>query len=173
MFFPCTPICFSVALGCQSNLTEMTWYLRRCISLLFLSHRNLFQVVEEACTNLLPNVVCEYLYNLSEMFTKFYTNCQVYVFPFASLFTLLAVPHWKSDAIKPLLFSLITGGWVTGGDEPATALPSDCCCHASVLSAARDYAGLQAVSSGALNSSSPISSRRNLIHHGCGFCLVT
>ncbi|CAL5096905.1 unnamed protein product [Urochloa decumbens] len=35
------------------------------------------EVVEEACTNLLPNVVCEYLYNLSEMFTKFYTNCQV------------------------------------------------------------------------------------------------
>ncbi|GJM94699.1 hypothetical protein PR202_ga11371 [Eleusine coracana subsp. coracana] len=34
-------------------------------------------VVEEACTNLLPNVLCEYLYNLSEMFTKFYTNCQV------------------------------------------------------------------------------------------------
>ncbi|KAG2616603.1 hypothetical protein PVAP13_3NG248825 [Panicum virgatum] len=35
------------------------------------------EVVEEACTNLLPNVVCEYLYNLSEMFTKFYTNCQL------------------------------------------------------------------------------------------------
>ncbi|XP_062230845.1 arginine--tRNA ligase, cytoplasmic-like isoform X1 [Phragmites australis] len=35
------------------------------------------EVVEEACTNLLPNVLCEYLYNLSEMFTKFYTNCQV------------------------------------------------------------------------------------------------
>ncbi|XP_024030858.1 arginine--tRNA ligase, chloroplastic/mitochondrial isoform X1 [Morus notabilis] len=36
------------------------------------------EVVEEACTNLLPNVVCEYLYNLSEIFTKkFYSNCQV------------------------------------------------------------------------------------------------
>ncbi|KAK3140643.1 hypothetical protein QOZ80_5AG0403730 [Eleusine coracana subsp. coracana] len=35
------------------------------------------EIVEEACTNLLPNVLCEYLYNLSEMFTKFYTNCQV------------------------------------------------------------------------------------------------
>lgn len=35
------------------------------------------EVVEEACTNLLPNVLCEYLYNLSEMFTRFYTNCQV------------------------------------------------------------------------------------------------
>ncbi|XP_073140656.1 arginine--tRNA ligase, cytoplasmic-like isoform X1 [Henckelia pumila] len=33
--------------------------------------------VEESCTNLLPNVLCEYLYNLSEHFTKFYTNCQV------------------------------------------------------------------------------------------------
>jgi hypothetical protein len=41
---------------------------------------NLLQVVEEACTNLLPNVLCEYLYNLSEMFTKFYTNCQVHFF---------------------------------------------------------------------------------------------
>ncbi|KAF4372277.1 hypothetical protein G4B88_007021 [Cannabis sativa] len=36
------------------------------------------EAVEEAVTNLLPNVVCEYLYNLSEIFTKkFYTNCQV------------------------------------------------------------------------------------------------
>lgn len=36
------------------------------------------EVVEEACNNLLPNVVCEYLYNLSEIFTKkFYSNCQV------------------------------------------------------------------------------------------------
>ncbi|KAK4763019.1 hypothetical protein SAY86_008787 [Trapa natans] len=33
--------------------------------------------VEEACTNLLPNVLCEYLYNLSENFTKFYSNCPV------------------------------------------------------------------------------------------------
>ncbi|KAL6974475.1 arginine--tRNA ligase [Sarracenia purpurea var. burkii] len=33
--------------------------------------------VEEACTNLLPNVLCEYLYNLSEYFTRFYSNCQV------------------------------------------------------------------------------------------------
>ncbi|XP_062090922.1 arginine--tRNA ligase, chloroplastic/mitochondrial-like isoform X2 [Humulus lupulus] len=36
------------------------------------------EVVEEACTNLLPNVLCEYLYNLSEIYTKkFYSNCQV------------------------------------------------------------------------------------------------
>lgn len=35
------------------------------------------EVVEEACSNLLPNVLCEYLYNLSEFFTKFYSNCQV------------------------------------------------------------------------------------------------
>lgn len=35
------------------------------------------EVVEEACTNLLPNVLCEYLYSLSENFTKFYSNCQV------------------------------------------------------------------------------------------------
>ncbi|CAK7348385.1 unnamed protein product [Dovyalis caffra] len=34
------------------------------------------EVVEEACTNLLPNVLCEYLYNLSENFTRFYSNCQ-------------------------------------------------------------------------------------------------
>ncbi|KAL6511843.1 hypothetical protein OROGR_021440 [Orobanche gracilis] len=34
------------------------------------------EVVEEACTNLFPNVLCEYLYNVSEDFTKFYTNCQ-------------------------------------------------------------------------------------------------
>ncbi|WCJ32801.1 Arginine--tRNA ligase cytoplasmic [Euphorbia peplus] len=35
------------------------------------------ETVEEACTNLLPNVLCEYLYNLSEYFSKFYSNCQV------------------------------------------------------------------------------------------------
>ncbi|XP_072980161.1 arginine--tRNA ligase, cytoplasmic-like isoform X1 [Typha angustifolia] len=35
------------------------------------------EVVEEACTNLLPNILCEYLYNLSEIFTRFYTSCQV------------------------------------------------------------------------------------------------
>nr|GEX75891.1 arginine--tRNA ligase, chloroplastic/mitochondrial-like isoform X2 [Tanacetum cinerariifolium] len=35
------------------------------------------EVVEEACTNLLPNVLCEYLYELSEKFTSFYSLCQV------------------------------------------------------------------------------------------------
>ncbi|KAL4319851.1 hypothetical protein GQ457_18G012540 [Hibiscus cannabinus] len=37
------------------------------------------EVVEEACTNLLPNVLCDYLYNLSEIFSKFYSNpeCKV------------------------------------------------------------------------------------------------
>ncbi|XP_074273706.1 arginine--tRNA ligase, chloroplastic/mitochondrial-like [Silene latifolia] len=35
------------------------------------------EIVEEACTNLLPNVICEYLYGLSEDFTQFYTNCKV------------------------------------------------------------------------------------------------
>ncbi|KAK6944900.1 Arginyl tRNA synthetase N-terminal domain [Dillenia turbinata] len=35
------------------------------------------EVVEEALTNLLPSTLCEYLYNLSEYFTKFYSNCQV------------------------------------------------------------------------------------------------
>ncbi|OMO58341.1 Arginine-tRNA ligase, class Ia [Corchorus olitorius] len=35
------------------------------------------EVVEEACTNLLPNVLCDYLYNLSEVYTKFYDKCKV------------------------------------------------------------------------------------------------
>ncbi|XP_020220810.1 arginine--tRNA ligase, cytoplasmic isoform X1 [Cajanus cajan] len=36
------------------------------------------EVFEEACTNLLPNLLCEYLYNLAEIFSKkFYSNCQV------------------------------------------------------------------------------------------------
>ncbi|KAJ8641728.1 hypothetical protein MRB53_018422 [Persea americana] len=35
------------------------------------------EIVEEACTNLNPNILCEYLYNLSEIYTRFYTNCQV------------------------------------------------------------------------------------------------
>ncbi|KAF6162215.1 hypothetical protein GIB67_008344 [Kingdonia uniflora] len=32
------------------------------------------EIVEDACTNLLPNTLCEYLYNLSENFTRFYTQ---------------------------------------------------------------------------------------------------
>ncbi|CAL9229494.1 unnamed protein product [Arabidopsis halleri] len=35
------------------------------------------ETVEEACTKLLPHVVCEYLYGLSEQCSKFYHNCQV------------------------------------------------------------------------------------------------
>ncbi|KAK9065654.1 hypothetical protein SSX86_015055 [Deinandra increscens subsp. villosa] len=35
------------------------------------------EVVEDACTNLLPNTLCEYLYDLSEKFTSFYSECQV------------------------------------------------------------------------------------------------
>ncbi|CAM8949839.1 unnamed protein product [Rhodiola kirilowii] len=35
------------------------------------------EIVEEACTNLLPNVLCEFLYNLAGYGTKFYSNCQV------------------------------------------------------------------------------------------------
>ncbi|KAF2551893.1 hypothetical protein F2Q68_00037815, partial [Brassica cretica] len=35
------------------------------------------ETVEEACTKLLPNLLCEYLYNLSELCTKFYTSCKV------------------------------------------------------------------------------------------------
>ncbi|RAL53484.1 hypothetical protein DM860_007156 [Cuscuta australis] len=34
------------------------------------------EVVEEACTNLLPHVVCEYLYVLSMKFTSFYSKCK-------------------------------------------------------------------------------------------------
>lgn len=37
-----------------------------------------FQIVEEACTNLLPNVLCEYLYGISEDFSGFYSTCQVF-----------------------------------------------------------------------------------------------
>jgi arginyl-tRNA synthetase len=33
--------------------------------------------VEDAASDLLPNVLCEYLYTLSGMFTDFYTNCKV------------------------------------------------------------------------------------------------
>ncbi|CAH9131257.1 unnamed protein product [Cuscuta epithymum] len=35
------------------------------------------ETVEEACSNLQPNILCEYLYKLSEDFTRFYNNCQV------------------------------------------------------------------------------------------------
>ncbi|KAH7512944.1 hypothetical protein FEM48_Zijuj12G0144200 [Ziziphus jujuba var. spinosa] len=36
------------------------------------------EMVEEACANLLPNILCEYLYNLSQIFTKkVYSNCKV------------------------------------------------------------------------------------------------
>uniref|UniRef100_A0A0D6QSD5 arginine--tRNA ligase n=1 Tax=Araucaria cunninghamii TaxID=56994 RepID=A0A0D6QSD5_ARACU len=35
------------------------------------------EIVEDSCTQLLPNTLCEYLYNLSENFTKFYSTCKV------------------------------------------------------------------------------------------------
>ncbi|KAK9266631.1 hypothetical protein L1049_022863 [Liquidambar formosana] len=35
------------------------------------------ETVEDSCTNLLPNVLCEYLYNLSENFNTFYISCKV------------------------------------------------------------------------------------------------
>ncbi|ESQ54659.1 hypothetical protein EUTSA_v10024637mg [Eutrema salsugineum] len=35
------------------------------------------ETVEEACSNLLPSVLCEYLYDLSDRYTTFYSNCQV------------------------------------------------------------------------------------------------
>ncbi|TVU21740.1 hypothetical protein EJB05_31397 [Eragrostis curvula] len=35
------------------------------------------EVVEQACTDLFPHYLCDYLYNLSEAFSKFYTNCPV------------------------------------------------------------------------------------------------
>jgi hypothetical protein len=58
----------------------------------------LCQVVEDACTNLLPNVLCEYLYNLSEMFTRFYTNCQVHFPLFPSL---KSSGVWKWQHLPP------------------------------------------------------------------------
>uniref|UniRef100_A0A0D9Y3I7 arginine--tRNA ligase n=1 Tax=Oryza glumipatula TaxID=40148 RepID=A0A0D9Y3I7_9ORYZ len=35
------------------------------------------EVVEQACADLQPHRLCDYLYSLSETFSKFYTNCQV------------------------------------------------------------------------------------------------
>ncbi|CAN8325992.1 unnamed protein product [Cochlearia groenlandica] len=35
------------------------------------------ETVEEACTNLLPNGICDYLSDLSENYTRFYSECQV------------------------------------------------------------------------------------------------
>uniref|UniRef100_A0A803LRW5 arginine--tRNA ligase n=1 Tax=Chenopodium quinoa TaxID=63459 RepID=A0A803LRW5_CHEQI len=35
------------------------------------------EIVEEACCNLLPNVLCKYLYDLSDYFTNLYNNCKV------------------------------------------------------------------------------------------------
>ncbi|CAO2199116.1 unnamed protein product [Urochloa humidicola] len=35
------------------------------------------EVLEQACADLFPHYLCDYLYNLSEAFSKFYTSCQV------------------------------------------------------------------------------------------------
>ncbi|KAJ7524432.1 hypothetical protein O6H91_17G004800 [Diphasiastrum complanatum] len=35
------------------------------------------EIVEDALAEFYPNILCEYLYNLSEVFTKFYSNCTV------------------------------------------------------------------------------------------------
>ncbi|WZY95602.1 hypothetical protein YC2023_067931 [Brassica napus] len=39
---------------------------------------NFFETVKEACTELFPNVLCKYLYNLSEHFNKFYLMVHIY-----------------------------------------------------------------------------------------------
>ncbi|KAH1241745.1 Arginine--tRNA ligase, chloroplastic/mitochondrial [Glycine max] len=50
----------------------------RALGLHLIQFPEVGNVFEESLTNLLPNVLCEYLYNLTEIFTKkFYTNCQV------------------------------------------------------------------------------------------------
>ncbi|KAK9715463.1 hypothetical protein RND81_06G167200 [Saponaria officinalis] len=35
------------------------------------------EIIEEACYNLLPHVLCEYLHGLSETFSSFYNNCKI------------------------------------------------------------------------------------------------
>lgn len=35
------------------------------------------EVVEQACNDLFPHYLCDYLYSLSDVFSKFYTSCQV------------------------------------------------------------------------------------------------
>eukprot|EP00249_Psilotum_nudum_P013473 c24350_g1_i2 orf=379-2196(+) len=35
------------------------------------------EILEDVLVDLLPNILCEYLYNLSEIFTKFYSTCKV------------------------------------------------------------------------------------------------
>jgi len=35
------------------------------------------EVVEQACVDLFPHYLCDYLYSLSEAFSKFYASCQV------------------------------------------------------------------------------------------------
>ncbi|CAH9130740.1 unnamed protein product [Cuscuta epithymum] len=35
------------------------------------------ETVEEACMDLFPNVLCHYVYNLANYFSRFYSNCQV------------------------------------------------------------------------------------------------
>ena len=112
----------------------------------------LCQVVEDASTNLLPNNLCEYLYNLSEMFTRFYTNCQVHISPFPSLNSFrendnqaLSLPFRLSSWDLTSVFVNSTGGRITGGAKPAAALRSDCHRHAPVLPPARDHTCLQAV----------------------------
>lgn len=97
----------------------------------FFFHRN-FQVVEEACTNLLPNVLCEYLYNLSEIFTKkFYSNYKVstpwFVFVLCMRFDLHAITK------NLLKLGNLVGGWISRGSQQTLALWSNSHCDAKML----------------------------------------
>lgn len=52
-------------------------------------------VVEQACADLQPHRLCDYLYSLSETFSKFYTNCQVSL-------SLFSAPHLTLTAFPPV-----------------------------------------------------------------------
>lgn len=76
-FFSFVPLHY-IVVSCleQLRLCFLCYYLHAYMWAVFCF---IFQVFEESCCNLLPNVLCEYLYNLAEIFTKkFYLNCQVY-----------------------------------------------------------------------------------------------
>jgi hypothetical protein len=143
--------------------------------------RHLCQAVEEACNELLPSVLCEYLYNLSEMFTRFYTSCQVHLSLFPSLNS-FRVRKWQKTfhllGAKPstrlvheIYLTVVAGGRIRGGAKPCAALRSDWDRHETDLPISRNHTRLQAVIGRCLAFISctyiHLCSHRSLLHAFC------
>lgn len=97
----------------------------------------------------MPSVLCEYLYNLSEIFSgKFYSNCQVSIIhdylPHALSWWAL-VEDDRRSLIQFCYIVNLLGKWVARGNEQTLALWGNSHSHEEMLLSSRDWSSVQDV----------------------------